>query len=385
MPSISMPFSTNEGRTFPAWFFNGQTAAKRKAVITLTPQGITIEGAKKDGGGWFGLWTYGDLTAAARLRPGQPVQLNSGGNPDARLMVDDPDFAELLGRFAPHLARHALGRGKTWVQAGLAAGPLVLVGMFLAYGIPRLSGPIAAAVPISWEEEIGAAIKANLTGHAKACEAPPGRAALETLTGRLAGHLDTEYVFDVTVADSPVNNAFAVPGGHIVVMRGLLDTLESPEELAGILAHEIGHVIERHPLAGAIRITGISVLMDLVVGGVSDIVDALVQLGGTLIAFSYSREDERTADAIALEILHQAAITPKGLERFFERLTAEAGKTVEGGDRMDKAAERAVTLFSTHPWNDERLQKVRKAGAATETSRPALTGDQWRALQGICG
>jgi hypothetical protein len=46
-----MPFSTNEGRTFPAWFFNGQTAAKRKAVITLTPQGITIESAKEDGGG----------------------------------------------------------------------------------------------------------------------------------------------------------------------------------------------------------------------------------------------------------------------------------------------------------------------------------------------
>ena len=187
------------------------------------------------------------------------------------------------------------------------------------------------------------------------------------------------------MADSLFNNAFAVPGGHIVVMRGLLDTLESPEELAGILAHEIGHVIERHPLAGAIRITGISVLLDLVVGGDSDIVDALVQLGGTLIAFSYNREDERTADAIALEILRQAAITPKGLERFFERLTAEAGKTVEGGDRMDKAAERAVTLFSTHPWNDERLKKVRKAGAATKTSRPALTGDQWRALQGICG
>ena len=72
------------------------------------------------------------------------------------------------------------------------------------------------------------------------------------------------------------------------------DTLESPEELAGILAHEMGHVIERHPLAGAIRITGISVLLDLVVGGDSDIVDALVQLGGTLIAFSYNREDEST-------------------------------------------------------------------------------------------
>ena len=177
MPSISM--LSKEGRTFPAWFFDGQTAAKRKAVITLTPQGIAIEGVEEEGGGWFGLWTYGDLAAAGRLRPGQPVQLNSGGNPDARLMVDDPDFAEHLGRFAPHLARHALSRGRIWVQAGLAAGLLVMVGMFVAYGIPRLSGPIAAAVPVSWEEKIGAAVKANITGHAKACDAPPGRAALE--------------------------------------------------------------------------------------------------------------------------------------------------------------------------------------------------------------
>ncbi|MCH7937497.1 MAG: M48 family metallopeptidase, partial [Proteobacteria bacterium] len=220
---------------------------------------------------------------------------------------------------------------------------------------------------------------------AKASDAPPDRAALEALTRRLASHLDTEYIFDITVADSPVNNAFAVPGGHIVVMRGLLDTLESPEELAGILAHEMGHVVERHPLAGAIRMTGISVLLDLIVGGDSDVVDALVRLGGTLIAFSYSREDERTADAIALKILRQAAITPKGLERFFERLTAEAGKAVGGGDRMDKAAERAVTLFSTHPWNDERLQEVRKALAVPATARPALTVAQWKALQGICG
>ncbi len=52
---------------------------------------------------------------------------------------------------------------------------------------------------------------------------------------------------------------------------------------------------------------------------------------------------------------------------------------------MDKAAERAVTLFSTHPWNDERLHEVRKALAVPGTARPALTGDQWRALKGICG
>lgn len=384
MPSISMPSS----KTYPAWFFDGQTAARRKAVITLTAQGISIEGAEEaeeGGGGWFGFWTYADLTVAGRLRPGQPVQLGSEGTPDARLMVDDPDFAEHLGRIAPYLARHALSRGRTWVQAGLAAGLLVLVGMFVAYGIPRLSGPIADLVPISWEEEIGAAAKDNITGHAKACDAPPGRAALEVLAGRLASHIDTEYVFDVTVADSPVNNAFAVPGGHIVVMRGLLDTLESPEELAGILAHEMGHVTERHPLAGAIRVIGISLLLDLVVGGDSSIVDALVQLGGTLIAFSYSREDERTADAIALEILRKAAISPRGLNLFFERLLAVAGKAGEGGDRMDKAAERAVTILSTHPWFDERLQQVRKALAVPATTRPALTADQWRALKGICG
>jgi Zn-dependent protease with chaperone function len=378
---------SNRETDFQAWFFDGQTAAKQKAVITLTAQGIAIEGAEEaeeGGGGWFGLWTYGDLTATKRIRPGQPVQLASKGNPDARLMVDDPAFSERLGRFAPHLSRHVLGQGRTWVQAGLAAGLLVLVGVLAVYGIPRLSGPIAAVIPVSWEVEIGKAAKANITGSAKACGAPSGRAALEVLTRRLAGQIDTEYVFDVTIADSPVNNAFAVPGGHIIVMRGLLDTLESPEELAGVLAHEMGHVTERHPLAGAIRLTGISLLLDLIVGGDSNIVDALVNLGGALIAFSYSREDERTADAIALRILRKAAISPKGLERFFERLTAGAGIKVEvGGDKVNKAVERAVTLFSTHPWSDERLQEVRKAPAGEV--RPALIDAQWLALKGICG
>src|SRR5690606_26348291 len=107
--------------------------------------------------------------------------------------------------------------------------------------------------------------------------------------------------FTVSVADDPQVNAFAAPGGRIVLLEGLLREAESPDEIAGVLAHEIGHVTERHPTAAALRLLGIQALLTGIFGDGS-LASAAAGAGGLLVALSYSRDDERTADRLAAEL-----------------------------------------------------------------------------------
>jgi len=245
------------------------------------------------------------------------------------------------------------------------------------YGVPYLARPIAAAIPVEWEEGLGRAVKARLIGRAKQCKEEAGEAALNRLVKRLAGRLDTPYNFDVTVVKAGMVNAFAVPGGHIVVMDKMLRETRTPEELAGILAHEMGHVTERHPMAGAIRMMGITLIFDMIVGDSSGIMETVATMGGVLIAFSYNRDDERAADAIAIRILKDAKVDPRGLARVFLRLEEKTGDGDKG------ALDRLTQFFSTHPGLAERARNV-KVEAPKDVS-PALRPADWRALRKICG
>jgi predicted Zn-dependent protease len=209
-------------------------------------------------------------------------------------------------------------------------------------------------------------------GH-KECIDPAGLAALARLTERLSQGASVSEPFKVHVYDWPLMNAFAVPGGQIVLTKGLLDKSQSPDETAGVLAHEMGHGIELHPEAAIIRGFGLGATLEVMLGGTAG--GGLANAGLMLAQLGYSRGAEREADKHALELLKVAGIAPKGLGDFFARIMK-----MEAED--SSKAPGALSWLRTHPLPAERARLVREQPDYPST--PALDAQSWQDLKSIC-
>ncbi len=169
--------------------------------------------------------------------------------------------------------------------------------------------------------------------------------------------------FTLYLSADPTPNAFALPGGHIIVNAGLIMTAENPEEVAGVIAHEAGHAALRHGLQSIISQMGTSAFIGLMAGDAGGLTAVLTDGGGYLLNQKYSRDFERQADEKAWEYLMRANVNPAGLVSFFEKL-----KGLESGGSVP-------AILSTHPATDERIQ-------ALETRLQALPKDKtWKALK----
>lgn len=178
---------------------------------------------------------------------------------------------------------------------------------------------------------------------------------------RLADARGIDYNFYV-VNDASIN-AFAVPGGFIYVNRGLIDKTQNLSQLAGVLGHEIGHVVRRHSVEQMEKAQGANIGLILgctlinVCGG--DLAQAAINVGGSALFAKFGRDDEREADRDAVASVVRAGIHPKGIPEMFQILLAER-------DRNRGAVE---GWFSTHPGEEER---VRETQAIINTIDPAI-------------
>ncbi|AJE45347.1 M48 family metallopeptidase [Celeribacter indicus] len=300
--------------------------------------------------------------------------------PEARLYVEDPALLSRIEAAAPDLGRRApvSGRGRL---AALMAGAVASVGLIVLVLIPAIAGQLAALLPVEGERALGDRtydqIRAAFSEDVlpiRECTAPPGLAALDRMERKLiaASTLSPDAV-TLTVLDLDMVNAFALPGGRIVVMRGLIDAAEAPEEVAAVIAHEMGHVAHRDPTRHALRAVGTFGVLSLVFGDFA---------GGTLVLMTanqlvnarYSQEAESAADAYAHEILPRAEISPGALAPLFERLQAEQG---EAGSLSSHLA--------SHPQLGDRVARARAAAEGyTGPGVPVLVPADWQRLRGIC-
>jgi predicted Zn-dependent protease len=227
-------------------------------------------------------------------------------------------------------------------------------------------------MPQSWTEKLGSVVEQDIVGGARDCDAEAGVQVLDRLVGRLTAGMDPVPDLKVRVVDRKMVNAFAAPGGRVVIMGGLIGKAEKAEEVAGVLAHEVGHVLERHPTINAIRVFGLMTLIDLVMGDSSTVLETLGQAGGLLLLTAYSREDERAADEHALSILAAAGIDAGGLARFFDRLA-----------KKDKDVPEFLSYIASHPKLADR--RALAEAASGQGRSPALNDADWKALKEICG
>lgn len=368
-----MPPSSNNSQAGGSYcrFTASPSSGPVDATATLLSAGIEID---LDQGHPRRLWQYAKLTALEPLRPNAiDVLLSSSEEPGARLFVQGREFAASLKERAPHLtARAERWRGaRPWLfLLALIAGFLVVT--YVAGWNPLKS--FAASLPDSWRQRLGDAARESMTEGHKQCADAAGLAALARMTDRLSKAAPTGTSFTVRVYDWPLMNAFAVPGGQIVLTKGLIDKAETPDEVAGVLAHEMGHGIELHPETGIIRSIGLAAAVEVMLGGSGG---ALANAGLVLAQLGYSRGAEHQADQRALELLEGAGIAPKGLADFFTRVMK---MEAEDGSYAAKAG--ALNWLRSHPPAAERAEFVRHQHDYPST--PALDAQAWQDLQSIC-
>ncbi|MEM9456495.1 MAG: M48 family metallopeptidase [Myxococcota bacterium] len=244
-------------------------------------------------------------------------------------------------------------------------GTMLAIGLMVAFiAFPLFSGWVAPLVPNSVVDAVGAEMIKDTAAHGDFCNAPEGRAALQRLTERLATHAPDDD-FKIYVSDQEVINAFAAPGGHIVIYRPIITQAEGPEEVAGVLAHEMGHVVEDHPTQGLVEAVGYGIFSKFTIGS-----ENAKQVAQSLLTNHYSRNDELDADRRGVEMLNAVGVDSRGLFSFFERIKS-AGEDVPG----------AVEFMSTHPSGDKRRENLEGVAVAGEA---AMSDEDWAALQAIC-
>ncbi len=320
-------------------------------------------------------WPYDKLLLVEDVYRDQPVRLKEGRKGTARLTFADQAILDELSKEARHLKRRDHRHRSTNTRIIAWTASLGLVGAGVFFGLPYIAEPIAASLPLKWEETLGRTVRDYAIGElapgARTCTRnSAGRAALDRLVARLAGTMKSRYRFRVAVVDHKLANAFATPGGYILVFRGLIDKSKSPEAFAGVLAHEMGHVVERHATEAIVKAVGVGVLLGVFIGDTTGIGSAAADFAATLANKSFGRSAEREADRIGVTMLNRADIRGDGFADFFEWVA-----------KKEKSTGGSTSYFSTHPSSIERAREVRKMATGRG---PAMSADDWRALKAIC-
>lgn len=357
--------SLDAAQDLQAVYLDGRSNRKRGVTLrfgeklAIVEQGVTLE-----------TWPY-DAVRRADGPPGLLRLSSTAALPLARIETADPAAIRLIATHCTALDVGRGSRGQTLriVFWSLAATASIL--LLAAFGIPFAADRLAPMVPAAVEKRIGEAVdrQAQALFGGEVCSAAEGQAAFAKMVEALrrAGELDDEL--DAQVLASKIPNAFALPGGKIYLLDGLLQKAQSPDEVAGVIAHELGHVRHRDNMRKIIQTGGTSFLIGLLFGDVTG-GSAMIFVGRSLFDASYSRDAERDADAFAAEVMHKLGRSPKPMGEFLLRVTGTQ-------------ANKSISVLASHPLTEDRLAAMSKEDVAP-SGPEILSADEWKALKGIC-
>jgi Zn-dependent protease with chaperone function len=270
--------------------------------------------------------------------------------------------------FAPRLARgHAAvhwHRRKWKAVIGVLAGLALLV-VLAWWQSEAITGWIAGRVSMETERSIGERALAQLEMEHDLTQEGVAAKTVADIGARLTR--GSRYQYRWYVSDDEEVNAYALPGGIIVVNQGMIDEAESAEELAGVLAHEVQHVEHRHTLQQMIGSAGWAAVLAVVLGDVSAVTAIVIHQLGNL---RNSRKLESEADTEGMKSLARAGIPLDGMASLFRRLQAEEAR--RGGE--------GPALLSSHPATAERIADLEQLASTLECDCRPLDID-WKAVQ----
>lgn len=357
-----------------AAYFDGLRPIRRTADLRLEGKALLLS---VDGGPFFN-WDYGSIRLDAQAGATWRLHREQSGSRTGEVLELEPGpFADELMRRCPSLSGAAAERRKLRLKVlGWSMAAIISLVALVFYGVPALASRLAVLVPWSTEVSIGNAVEGQIIremsqGAPRICSAKPdspGSRALKTMVDRLTAHASLPGAIDVKVIDSRVQNAFALPGGKIIFMRGLIEKAQSADEVAGVLAHEMGHVANRDAMRGIIHAGGISFLIGTMLGDFTG-AGALVIASRYLLTSRHSRSVESEADTFAIDVMTKAGGDVRALGGFLRRVAETPG-------------ERQLEILLTHPVTADRVAEIERR--AVPPVRPILSSEEWLALKAIC-
>ncbi len=350
-----------------ARYYDGETAQAHAVSVRTTTNELVIFRAAD--AGLVAHWPIGEVCVLGDIRHEAVPPIVRRGS-EARLMVDDLELRRQLAALVPQLAPlveppPAIARRIGTLGAVFAA----LVGLFwlaIDYGT-EYAAPL---LPYSLQAKLGESVYDEIGSAKTECHGKAGLKALDDFANRLAKAADYPHEITVHVIKGGPVNAFTLPGGILVFFSDLIDQAKDSSQVAGVMAHEIGHAVHYHPMKGLARQYGIDLLVKLVSGGYSDAVGTLASGGNILLALRNGRAFEREADATGVALLDKLEVRADGIASFFEQMLEK--------EPADLAA--AAGIWSSHPPTAERIAATRRPA----TGRPAFSDDQWKAIRNVC-
>jgi Zn-dependent protease with chaperone function len=363
--------------TGTAIFFDGISSARQETAVALTAIGVEI---RASGGDLLALWPYCDIVALSA--PEGVLRLGHRNNATlARLEIRDAALIAAIDLHAGGIDRGAAIDRRTrlkvvaWSLAAITS--MALVGIF---GVPAIAYRLTPLVPPGVELRLGSTIDRQVRSILASRQqglpldcgttagSRAGRVAFDRLVGRLEIAAGLRQPLRATVIRRPEANAITLPGGYIYVFQGLIARADSPDELAGVIAHEMGHVVNRDGTRAVLQTAGLSFLFGMLLGDFGG-GGAVVVAVRTVLQSSYSREAEAAADLYGARLVAKIGGDPQALGAILVRIAGRPGPL--------------ANILLDHP---EARQRAAAIAVLERPATPAalLDRSEWLAMKQIC-
>lgn len=360
-------------------YFDGNSARQHGVqVYKDTRHGTAVLVIQPDTGAEV-IWPIAELREVTEQARDEGIVLRLGQDGIARLIVPHGAAEDTIRAIAPDLGQVRVSRSKIrqlvlWIGGAVASVVLIMVVI-----LPALANQLATMIPVEREQALGRTALGQISSFLggdlaeMTCSNPAGLKALEKMTERMVGDTAIPYDLKVNVFNHKMINAFAVPGGQVVLFKGLIDAARTPEEVAGVLGHEVGHVVHRDPTRLMLRSAGSVGILGMVFGDFAGGALALV-LTEQLISAKYSQEAEADADVFAHDLLAETGLPANSFAQFFVTLREKHGDS-----------EGFMSHLASHPNLQGRAEAARAADVIGDGPyTPVLNAAEWADLRKIC-
>lgn len=364
---------------FTAEYYDGKTSEARTIEVRLEAPDVLL--LVEEDGRLIARWEL------VRVRdehitpePNELFLSLSDSNP-ARLKIRTESAIRELRLLCPKLNKKRPKGNKYHLKVVAGIAFAIFAGWVIMFqGIPALAVVVSGMISTEIKRDIGDTVEEQITQNrvpigvtgrckSKVAEAALGRLLMDLDNVYLDGSSDPSPVPEIVVLNSKMKNAFALPGGKIVVLKGLIDTAEHPNALAGVIAHEYTHAASGHPMRLYVSNLGAAAVLSLMFGDVSGGTIAAA-MGQTLMGSSYSRDLEVEADESAIMLMNGAGFDIRPMGDLFEEIASkQEGKGV-------------WALLNSHPAMEERVNILRNVKPAGEGK--AFSSREWLAIKHMC-
>ncbi|HEY7129295.1 MAG TPA: M48 family metallopeptidase [Nitrospira sp.] len=296
---------------------------------------------------------------------GQTLYLKDPGLIRAFRSAAPPELTKHLDATASTVRKVRTRKRAVWALVVAVIGGL---GLTIWFSSDVLVEWAVNRIPVEWEQRLGKSAYQDFLVQQTVLKEGASVQAVQEISQRLIKPMDNNpYTFEISVVKNDVVNAFALPGGYVVVFTGLLEQAKSGEEVAGVLSHEFNHVLERHGLERIVKQLGVVAVLGIILGDQQGLAGVMKQVGAELLSLKFGRAQETEADVKGLQLLHRARIDPTGMVAFFQRMSEQEQGRVE--------------WLSSHPISAARAERLKQETALLPKTVPEPFTFQWENIQ----